>query len=111
MEYKGILYAKLAGKYISMDKTGSDWDALEERNKELTRSIDRMHYDNSVLTSEKVKLLEEIEAQANYIEFLGRHYNMAYSVASAHYYKELQEDIDKGESLRNIIKELKTSKF
>ncbi len=56
------------------------------------------------LESEKVKLLEEIEARKEYIELMEKAYNRAFSMAYAHHYRESQEDINKGEALRNKIK-------
>ena len=35
IKHTGPLYAKIGRKYISTGKTGADWDAMEQRLKEL----------------------------------------------------------------------------
>ena len=39
MNYKGKLYGKIAGKCFDTGKTSSDWDKLEERNKQANEFI------------------------------------------------------------------------
>lgn len=52
---------------------------------------------------------ELIKLQKEYIEFLSKHYNNAYSMAHIHHYRESEESIKKGEKLRNKIKNLEAN--
>lgn len=39
MNYNGMLYAKIAGKYISLDRSAQEFDNLESENKMLKEAI------------------------------------------------------------------------
>jgi hypothetical protein len=44
MEYHGKLYGKIAGAYFDTSKTSEDWDAMENKIKDLERELNKEAY-------------------------------------------------------------------